>query len=404
MTTELTWQALQGICRGLQNAELGETWKGRFPLASAEEVEAINTCLTHFHDTGLEASPPRDAVGYAVGEVVDVSFLPRIGFAVVAADMDGYLTVPQCRIKAKKRFFLVDVQSASTDTNQHDHVRRYMLVLKLVKSLRDAAAFLDEDEQALVFISDGRFDIPVRYTLHDLKNLDVDAVEALTTLVPSDTHKKQCGGILATAIVELVRAQPPESRFSYLLENAQTLRVAYEQGYKLYAAGFSYEKLKDTVETARVEYVAKIHKVFSDIQNQLLGIPVATIVVATQMKFAGGVGTEFFVNTAVLLGCWVFAVITILLLRNQAHTLKVISDEIARQQRVLVKDYPSIASTFDEPFAFLKKRTRAQRVVLLSMDAVVVVGLCLSHVVYFFLTPFAWPWMVALLTQRASGS
>lgn len=39
------------------------------------------------------------------------------------------------------------------------------------------------------------------------------------------------------------------------------------------------------------------------IQNQPPGIPVATIVVTTQMKDAKAVNDEFWINTAVLMGC-----------------------------------------------------------------------------------------------------
>lgn len=393
MTTDATWLALERVCRGMQGAAIADTWTAQFPVLTAEDLAAVQRCVEESVHTGLEAKPPTGHAELLVGHVADISFLPRTGYAVVAKNMDAYLIVPQCRIKAKKRFFLVDVGAASTDVQPHQDVQKYLLVLKLVQSLKDAAAYLDEEEQSLVFISDGRFDLPVRYTSEDLRNLDGATVEALTTLVPTDTHKKQCASILATAVVDLVRAQPPEARFAHLLANAKALRTAYEEGYKLYAAGFSYDKVKDTVETARVEYVAKIHKVFSDIQNQLLGIPVATIVVATQMKSAAPATTEFFINTAVVVGCWVFVIITLLLLRNQKHTLKVVTDEIARQKKVLERDYPSISKTFIEPFEFLTKRARAQAKVLWAMDAVVAVGLVLSHVVYFYLTPSAWVWV-----------
>ncbi|MCZ5662332.1 hypothetical protein O5623_28590 [Escherichia coli] len=57
-----------------------------------------------------------------------------------------------------------------------------------------------------------------------------------------------------------------------------------KKGYKVFVSGFSYEKILDQLRVAKIEEMGKIHKVFSDIQNQILGIPVATIIVATQMK------------------------------------------------------------------------------------------------------------------------
>lgn len=83
-----------------------------------------------------------------------------------------------------------------------------------------------------------------------------------------------------------------------------------------FTSGFSYEKVRDEVEATRIEYAGKIHKVIGDIQNQLLGIPVATIVVATQMKEATRYDSQYWINAAVVLGCWVFALLVLMLLRD----------------------------------------------------------------------------------------
>jgi hypothetical protein len=226
-------------------------------------------------------------------------------------------------------------------------------------------------------------------------SMSLDEVQALTSLVPTDTHKKQCAGILATAIVDLVRTQPSSSRFAYLLSHAKELRDAYDQGYKMYAAGFSYDKLKDTVEAARVEYVGKIHKVLSDIQNQLLGIPVATVIVATQMKEDKGSGPELFINTAVLLGSWVFVALTLLLIRNQQHTLDVLKEEIARQKRQLSKEYIAVADMFTDTFKSLESRARTQTIILWTIVAIIIAGLVLASWSYVRLTPDAWSRLTA---------
>jgi len=134
--------------------------------------------------------------------------------------------------------------------------------------------------------------------------------------------------------------------------------------------------------------------VFSDIQNQLLGIPVATIIVASQMKDAKTLGYEFWVNTAVLLGCWVFAILMIFLLHNQSHTLAVLRDEIQRQKRQLTKEFAAVANSFEDTFAYLSKRAFTQRLILWAIDVFVVLGLLLSHVMYLKLTSAARDWAV----------
>ena len=387
--TDLVWASLTHVAKGFKSKLAGEM-RGTFVIAEDTDLKALELCLGHQEDTGMQLHGAAHQA-LAIGSVLELSFAPRPGYASVAKDMDELLEQPGNRIRTKPRFLVLDTKTSSDDaSNESSEVGRYHLVVKLVQAFKDVAGFLDADEQNLVFISNGRFDMPVNYRTQDLKDFDLAEVKALTSLIPTDTHKKQCAAILSSAIVDLVRAQPPESRFSYLLRNAKALRTAYDQGYKMYAAGFSYDKLKDTVEAARVEYIGKIHKVLSDIQNQLLGIPVATIIVATQMKVAPGFGTEFLVNSAVLLGCWVFAILTLLLLRNQQHTLSVLKEEITRQKRQLEKEYAPVAGNLNGTFKSLESRALTQQIVLWVIDGVVVAGLLLSHWAYARLTPDAW--------------
>jgi len=386
--TDLVWTALALIAKGFKPRAPGET-RGEFFIAEDKDRSAIELCLNDFENTGLTVRGGLTAA--VVGNSVEMEFLPKPGWASVSATMDDLLQEARNRIRAKQRYLVLNTKESSDDAqDEKTEVGKYQLVVKLVQAFKDVAGFLDTDEQCLVFISNGRFDLPVNYSLADLNEMNVDEVRALTTLVPSDTHKKQCAAVLATAIVDLVRSQPAASRFSHLLRHATELRSAYEQGYKIYAAGFSYEKLKDTVEAARIEYVGKIHKVLSDIQNQLLGIPVATIIVATQMKDAKGFGTEFFVNSAVLLGCWVFVFLTGLLIWNQIHTLSVLEAEIARQKRQLEKEYLAVAGGVGNAFSTLAARAFTQKVILLVVGGFLVAGLVLAHITYFKLTPDAW--------------
>jgi hypothetical protein len=262
--------------------------------------------------------------------------------------------------------------------------------------LKQSAAFLDSDQSSLIFIKEGKFEVPVEYTDQDLRELSLDAIRDLTSILPKGTHEEQCRCIMSEAVIDMTKHLPSYKRFQYLLAHASDLKKRYEQGYNLFASGFSYEKVRDQVESARLEYAGKIHKVFSDIQNQLLGIPVATVIVATQMKDSKAIEYEFWVNLAVLVGCWVFAVLMIFLLRNQSDTLGVIEIEINRQKRQLQKDYATVAGSFSDTFAYLSSRAVTQKRILWTIDAFVIVGLLLSHVVFLKLTAPARDWVVGL--------
>lgn len=64
------------------------------------------------------------------------------------------------------------------------------------------------------------------------------------------------------------------------MQEAGDISERVASGYRLFASSFTYSKIRREVESAQAEFLARIHKTFVDIQGQLLGIPVATVVVA----------------------------------------------------------------------------------------------------------------------------
>ncbi|CAJ0734474.1 hypothetical protein R77592_03523 [Ralstonia mannitolilytica] len=156
--------------------------------------------------------------------------------------------------------------------------------------------------------------------------------------------------------------------------------------YRLFASSFSYEKVKSELEAARVEYAAKIHKVFTDIQNQILGIPVATVVVATQMKSTSAVDANFYINLGVLFGAWIFVLLVAALLANQNHTLDVLAGEIDRQRTQFEKLHKDVATNFSGVFEFLKRRLGSQRCLLNCVLGIVLSGGALATVFFVLIT------------------
>lgn len=219
----------------------------------------------------------------------------------------------------------------------------------------------------------------------------------MRAIVAENTQQEAKLSILANAICELLESIPKMDRFRFLMDHFEDLLHRFEAAYKLYLAGFSYDKIRDQLESARIEYTSKIHKVVTDIQNQILSIPVATVIVATQMKEAKAVGYDFWVNMAVLMGCWIFAILMVLLLYNQKHTLSVVGKEIGRQKEQLIKEYSSIAGRFQDVFDFLDQRIRHQKWVLRIITCVVVLGLFLAHLICYYLTAPARDYLQTLI-------
>jgi hypothetical protein len=387
MATRATWNDLELVVRGLFERQEGPLpITARFAIDTDEKLQALQACLDADYDTNLRLGSGNLAVGQTVEIELDN---PRIGFGLLVSNVDGLLVATwSARVREPAHYLVLDELISKTDVRDDGHlITRYRAVLDFIQTLKRSAAYLDSEEQTLVFIRNGKFEIPCSYGVEDLRSLQLDAVRQLAAIVPTGTYEKQCQAIMADAVTEMTKHLPAaDSRFSHLLGHAAELKKRYEDGYNMFASGFSYEKVRDQVEAARVEYTGKIHKVFADIQNQLLGIPVATIIVATQMKDATTVGYGLWVNVAVLIGCWVFAVLMMFVLHNQSQTLEVVRTEIERQKRQLEKEYAAVAGSFSDVFSQLTRRAETQRRILWTIGGFVALGLILSHVVFIELT------------------
>lgn len=396
MPNKATWDDLELVVRGLSQRDDGPPVRGVFTIENDRSMEALQACISSSEaDTRLELLGFEDPDNLKIGQTVEIRLAPRLGFGILVKNLDAMLNAQFARVKEPANFLLLDdLISNKTAVDENHVLTRYRAVLSFIQTLKRSAAFLDQDEQLLVFIKEGKFEIPIGYDEADLRDLPLSEVQVVASILPTGTHEAQCVSILADAVVEMTKHLPTYSRFQYLLTHSADLRKRYEDGYKLFASGFSYEKVRDEIESTRIEYAGKLHKVFSDIQNQLLSIPIATVIVATQMKSAKEVGYEYWVNSAVLTGCWVFAVLMIFLLYNQWHTLDVIGTEIQRQKRQLQKEYASVASTFSETFTYLRRRSITQYCLLTAVGAIVGVGLFLAHFVFIKLTTPARDWLI----------
>lgn len=357
---------------------------GDLAVDTPEKLEALKACEGHQRDTGLSLVTPADITAVALGATVQVEIrTPRPGFGLLPDSLNALLRFPTAHVKEPGNYYLLDSDYANADSSPPiGTVSAYRSVLAFVRMLKSCAAFLDEQEELLVFISNGKFEIPVRFVEADILGTKLETIDALASAIPNGTHAEQCVSIMAEAVYELTAKLPSHKRFVALLESADDLKDRFEKGYQLFAAGFSYEKIRDEIEATRVEYAGKIHKIFSDIQNQLLGIPVATIIVATQMKENRELDGNFWISAAVLVGSFVFMLLMHFLLRNQRHTLEVIGIEINRQKTKLEKEHAAIADNFVDTFRSLDVRFRTQLTILHVVDCIVVVGFLLS--VFFF--------------------
>jgi hypothetical protein len=395
---QASWEDLVTILRKTEFEDTHQTITGRFRISDSTDLSALRACIASENNARLVVDEAIEIDDLKIGDTVSISTKPRLGFGLIKPDIDTLLTDYQkSRINAVSFFFTSD-RSSSLDPFPESHpVSRYRLVVRLIETLKRAAIFLDTEQTLLVYYKDGKFDIPIEYDSSDLESLSSDSINQLISVIRPGPHEKECAAILADAVISTTKHVSTRQRFRHLLKHADEIKKNVDHGYTLFASGFSYERLKSQVESAKIEYTGKIHKALSDIQNQLLALPVATIVVATQMKESTSNDNTLIINSAVLFGCWVFSILIIFILNNQSHTLRIISSEIERQRKQLEAEFSDAKDFFSDTFRDLKKRANHQRILIYTIVAIVCLGLLISHIAYFMLTPRAWEFLNHLM-------
>jgi hypothetical protein len=371
--TKIEFSHLLTIYRASNFAADGKSASVHIENAAVRDALRIALHDDNFEDAGITVDSNPDDI--KVGDVIGIQIqVPKISLGYLALDFDTLLSMRRATFLEPKNYYLIKERYSKADSAPPFSVTRYRKVLQLVKLLREGAAYLDKDRDELVFIKSGKYSIPIEYTPGELAVADVDAIDKIIGLFSAedDAHKEQKLAVLTTAVLSLLEGVTVGRRFRKLLIDLPELSNKFADGYKIYLANFSYDKVRDELQAWKVE---------------LLGIPIATVVVATQLKLAGENDKAIFLaNVAVVIGCWIFSALFLLLCRNQAKTLEVLEVEINRQEEKMKADYEPVLTMFKEVFTSLRGRVADQKRVLTGVRVILGIGFVVAHYFWWQLT------------------
>jgi hypothetical protein len=339
----------------------------------ARTLKLVETSDRAYHEADIALQD--DKAQLTVGSVVEVRIgSPHRSLGLLVKDWDALLASPFSRMREPSAFFIRSDKTHNATLPPTETLLRYRSTMKLVKLLSESALFADQQQAKLVYFADARIEVPVKFTAKDLRSIDSPQVDLLEKALEGEIHAEQRLGILADAVVELVSSQSAAGRFHYLMQNVDELVSRVNDGYRLFASSFSYSKIRSELEKTQSEYVARIHKTFSDIQGQLLVLPVASVVVATQLKAPTVCGPELLANVAVVCGACLFAALLIASCFNQWMTLDAISSELKGQRTRLNAEFSEIKDLFTGSFDALDGRILWHRWVMALIAGLSVVG------------------------------
>lgn len=369
--------------------------KGRILVDTDSVAQNLQLAFNDPKITGWRKSQPSDIqVGQ---ERTFFHEFPRSSdFGHFFRNIDEFCQNKFFKVKNTKIFYIIDLKWDSKATIAKPVlIEKYETLIKFIKLIQESAVFVDSATSRMVYIEPEKLEIDINYSSTELENLDIDTIKKFESFLSDDLHRKQKFAILAKAIVNQCKTIDAENRFPHFLKHLKDVYEKLDQDYAIFAAKFSFDEVYNEIRNTKLEEQVKIHKVITDIQNQILGIPIATVIVATQFKAQSQIQKDytyqFWVNTGVMIGVVIFSITMLFLIKNQYDSLKSIRKELKRKNEDLknrkrengTSVYDIIISKENKPpFDDLLKRITFQKWILIIISIITIVGLIASLVFY----------------------
>lgn len=291
--------------------------------------------------------------------------------------LDRMLDNAANRISPLPRFYLADSDCLydGGETGMPKIVQNYMSATRLYALLEKASDHQGGvgSDKTLVFLNKEKIEITADYRADDLRDL-VGLAAFKDEFIDSDIHQESKKTIVKTTLCELFNGKG-KVPFSELLIRFDDFLEKVRASYQLYVAEFSFQKVKEEVEREKLEAFLKLNKVFSDIQNQLLVVPIALLLAGGQMEDKKEWTGK---NILIWIGILIFAIFMDLLIKNQRNTLDAVKQEIDQQKRQLEKKYHSIEERFSKIYADVDNRYLHQKRLLAIVDGMVAISCAIT--------------------------
>lgn len=302
--------------------------------------------------------------------------------------VDDLLAVPGRRINVPKTFYIEELNFlyfAGCDTTEAPEViKNYLLVAELFNSLMEELADHVVDrgrEKHLVFLGNKKILCKPDYKKEDLGKLS-GLREFIDKFLLDPIHKEQKKSIVIGTLIELFEYRQ-EINLGEILATIYKIKSKCDDSYSLYVSEFSFDNVKCKFENEQLEFTIKLNKVFSDIQSQLLAIPIALLLATSQMVDSEGALLK---NLMIWVGIVIFSVFMMLLIKNQRNTVDAITQEIKQQWAALEVKYGETSQRFSTMYDGLRKRSIHQKRLLTTVDVIVSLALAICT---FLLAEFA---------------
>lgn len=282
-------------------------------------------------------------------------------------------------------FYLVEPGQAFFFNEDNIYFHKYLNILKLYNFFEKKSDHISNDlgKYNLIFLGKEKLLITDEYSFEDLieiKNIDVFISKFSTNESDRGVSSKEKNQILKKSLVNFFKGCE-KINFSQIIQDFNNLSRYIDDELDIYMSKFSYEDIKNEVEKEKVDFTIRLNNIFSDIQTQLIGVPVSVILAADKLKIGSEAlkdTNKFFgmslTNLLVILAISFYAIVLAMLIRNQCNSLLALKDEIDHHESLFNSKHKGMAQKFKKSFLQIKNRYEHQKKMLLWVDILVCIA------------------------------
>lgn len=319
----------------------------------------------------------------APGQRIEIHLQPQRGKSgFFAKNIDELLAQAGYTYDPPVCFYISDLDELYPDPSKDPStsLQGYLNTIKLAQLLRTVADH--EDTVAgglrLVFLHKEKLDIPVVYT--NSSAMLMCSISEFEKSFTDGVHRDQRRTIFKNILLDELKTIHPDQRFEIIIQRFSEIQRRFVDNYQLYVSEFSFDKVLKEVSDKRLEYVLKLNKNFSDIQNQILAVPIAALLAASQIT-----RDTHLKNALVFMTALIFSGFISMLLRNQKSSLNAIKNEIDCQHTSLKKDYTAIAPRFEDTYKELSARYTDHKRLICVVDLAIAIILVIVPDILFMI-------------------
>lgn len=230
-------------------------------------------------------------------------------------------------------------------------------------------------------ISNSIVEIDIKYSVKDLEFFsDLAGFQELKNEFSDPISHKDKKELFINELVNFIESN--SSDYLTIVKNWSTILSSYNKSYKLYLAGFSFEKIKASSNEHFQKLLAQIYDSISKVSGYIFGIPIGFILLLNYFDYTGSL---IFKNIVILiLSILFFVLIWFILLRNIKESIDAIETDI--DDFIKIINTVPVLNPIKEKLESLKKDSiKKQRNKLKIVKGITISIFALTVIVFFFI-------------------